>query len=68
MHSPETNQQPKAKFEPVEMKVGNGWYVLATLLRGGPIQLGGFKTEDEARKWIEAKSAVWLKDHEGSRS
>jgi len=50
------------------MKVGNGWYVLATLLRGRPIQLGGFKTEDEARKWIEAKSAVWLKDHESGRS
>jgi hypothetical protein len=60
--------QVKARFEAVEMKDGRGWYVLATLPRGTPIQLGGFKKEDEARKWIETKSAAWLKDHESGRN
>jgi hypothetical protein len=27
-------------------------------------QLGGFKTEDEARTWIAQKSSEWLKDYE----
>jgi hypothetical protein len=60
--------RPAATFEPVEMKVGNGWYVLATLPRGTPIQLGGFQTEAEAREWIKRKAPAWLKDQESGRN
>jgi hypothetical protein len=48
--------QPKVTFAPVEMKIGKGWYILATPPKGTPVQLGGFKTEDEAREWIKRKS------------
>jgi hypothetical protein len=53
---------PTTTFEPVEMKVGKGWYVLATPPRGSPIRLGGFNSEDEARDWIRRKASTWLKD------
>jgi hypothetical protein len=56
------------KFEPVEMNIGKGWYVLATLPRGTPIQLGGFRTEAEALEWIARKASAWLKDHESGRN
>ena len=32
-----------------------------------PAQLGGFKTEDEAREWIKRKSIAWLKEFEGGK-
>jgi hypothetical protein len=59
--------QPKVIFEPVEMKIGKGWYVLATPPKGTPTQLGGFKTEDEAREWIKRKSIPRLKEFEGGK-
>jgi hypothetical protein len=65
---PKMIDQLAPKFEPVEMKFGKGWYVLATLPRGTPIQLGSFRTEAEAREWIARKSAAWLKDHESGRN
>jgi hypothetical protein len=31
------------------------------------LQLGGFKTEDEARIWIVEKSFAWLKEYENGK-
>jgi hypothetical protein len=59
--------RPEVIFEPVEMKIGKGWYVLATPPKGTAAQLGGFKTEDEAREWIKRKSIAWLKEFEGGK-
>jgi hypothetical protein len=61
------HSQPKVIFAPVEMKIGKGWYVLAAPPKGTPAQLGGFKTEDEAREWIKRKSIAWLKEFEGGK-
>jgi hypothetical protein len=30
-----------------------------------PIQLGGFKTEEEAAEWVRRKSKGWLEEHRG---
>ena len=60
-----TTLGPKVDFQPVEMRVGSGWFVRVTLPRGEPPRLGGFKTEAEATEWIKRKSAAWLKDHYG---
>ena len=57
----------KVEFEPAEMKVGKGWYVRATAPKRIPLQLGGFKTEEEAREWIKRKSLEWLKEFEGGK-
>ena len=55
-----TTLSPKVDFQPIEMKVGSGWFVRVTLPRGEPPRLGGFKTEAEATEWIKRKSAVWV--------
>jgi hypothetical protein len=55
-----TTLGPKVDFQPVEMRVGSGWFVRVTLPRGEPPRLGGFKTEAEATEWIKRKSAVWV--------
>jgi hypothetical protein len=31
------------------------------------VQLGGFKTENEAQEWIKRKSIPWLKEFEGGK-
>jgi hypothetical protein len=58
---------PEAVFEPVELKDGTGWYVRLTLPGRTPPQITGFKTEAEARKWIETKSAEWLEGYAGGK-
>ncbi len=47
-------------FEAVELKDGNGWYVRLTRPTMLPQHIGDFKTEEEAREWIDAKSREWL--------
>jgi hypothetical protein len=59
--------KPKVEFEPVPMKIGSGWCVRVTLPYGASPQLGGFKTEEEAREWIRRKSAAWLREYESGR-
>jgi hypothetical protein len=61
------NIKPKLEFEPIELKVGSGWYVRVTLPRGRQPQLGNFNTEVEARKWIKRRSSAWLKKYQRSR-
>ena len=59
------DRAPKAIFEPVELKDGIGWYVRLTLPGRAPPHIGNFKTEAEAREWIEKHSAGWLKGYTG---
>jgi hypothetical protein len=58
-----TAVKSKVRFDAVETKDGQ-WHVRATLLDGSQPQIDGFNTESEARRWIKAQSAVWLKMYE----
>jgi hypothetical protein len=62
-----TRLKPKIEFRPTEMTLGRGWYVQVVYSDRPPLQLGGFKTEEEAKKWIATKSAAWLKEHAEGR-
>jgi len=55
----------KVEFLPTEMKSHRGWCVQVIAPGYPPIQLGGFKTEEEAKEWILRKSEQWLDEHEG---
>ncbi len=46
----------KTKFEPVQLKTEPDWYVRITLPHGEEIHIDEFKTEAEARVWIDDKS------------
>jgi hypothetical protein len=61
------NIRPKVEFEPVELKVGQGWCVRVTLLQGKQPQLGNFHTEVEAQEWVKRRSLAWLKKYERGR-
>lgn len=58
---------PKVEFEPLQMGNRVGWYVRVTLPNGKQPNLGGFKTEAEAREWIARELAHWLKEIEDGR-
>ena len=49
--------KPRTKFEPVQLKAEPEWYVRITLPHGEDIHIDEFKTEAEARAWIDDKSA-----------
>jgi hypothetical protein len=55
------------EFKPAPMSNGSGWFVQVTISHGPGPKLGGFKTEEDARKWIARESASWLKGYEGGR-
>jgi len=59
--------KPRTKFEPVQLKAEPEWYVRITLPHGEDIHIDEFKTEAEARAWIDDKSAAWLKKYPGGR-
>jgi hypothetical protein len=44
-----------------------GWYVHVAYPDRPPLQLGGFRTEEEAKKWVADKSAAWLREHAEGR-
>ena len=56
--------KPKIEFRPTELKDHSGWYVQAVFHNAPPLQLGGFKTEDEAKDWVKHNSAHWLNARE----
>jgi hypothetical protein len=58
---------PKIEFRRTEMRSGRGWYVQVVYSDRPPLQLGGFKTEEEAKEWVSGKSAAWLKEHAEDR-
>jgi hypothetical protein len=51
--------KPKTKFEPVQLKAEQGWYVRITLPHGEQIQMSGFETEARKRACLRARSAVF---------
>jgi hypothetical protein len=56
---------PKIEFVPTERRDQSGWYVQVVFHFAPPFQLGGFKTEQEAKDWIKQNSAQWLNSHGG---
>jgi hypothetical protein len=44
------------------MQSYDNWYVQVVIPGIPPIQLGGFKTQDEAKEWVRLKSQMWLDD------
>ena len=59
--------KPKTKFDPVQMKAEPGWYVRITLPHGEEIHINEFKTDAEARSWIDDKTVSWLKKYRRGR-
>jgi hypothetical protein len=57
--------KPHTKFEPIQLKADSTWSVRITLPHGVHNHISFFKTEAEARKWIDENSAVWLMDGGG---
>jgi hypothetical protein len=55
--------KPKIQFRPTELKSGSGWYVQVVFFDAPPYQLGGFRTEEEAKEWIVRESAAWLRTY-----
>jgi len=48
------------EMRPRQLKDGSGWYVLVLWGVLPSEQVGGFASEEEARKWIDQDSARWL--------
>jgi hypothetical protein len=48
------------KFEPIKLKAESAWSVRITLPHGTQSHISVFKTEAEARTWIDENSAIWL--------
>jgi hypothetical protein len=61
-----TTPKTKARFEAVETKDGQ-WLVRLTLPGGKQPEIDGFRTQAEARRWIRAQSATWLKMYESGK-
>jgi hypothetical protein len=59
--------KPHTKFEPIQIKAASGWYVLVTLPHGVRNYVNYFKTEAEAKTWIDEKSSAWLMTYRGGR-
>ena len=58
----------KTKFEPVQLKARAGLVCPNyALFHGEEIHIDEFKTEAEARVWIDDKSSAWLKKYRGGR-
>ena len=50
-----------------ELKVGAGWYVVATWPNGRTQHIGGFVNELDASEWIKNESAAWVAEHASGR-
>jgi hypothetical protein len=57
--------KPHTKFEPMKLKGDLAWRVRITLPNGVQNHISFFKTEAEARTWIDETSAGWLMDGRG---
>jgi hypothetical protein len=53
-------RQPKVIFNVEPWRIGEGYYVRATLPDGTKDRIEGFAKEDEAGRWIKDESLVWL--------
>ncbi len=53
---------PSIRINPQPIKVGDEWHVKAIWPSGHPEEITGFKTEAEAREWINGDGAkAWLR-------
>ena len=59
-------REPHTKFEPIQLKGDSRWCVRITLPHGVEQRISYFKTEAEARTWIDENSAVWLTAYSGA--
>ena len=57
--------KPRTKFEPIQLRADSAWGVRITLPNGVQNHISFFKTEAEAKTWIDENSAVWLMDGGG---
>ena len=57
----------KARFDPVRVKSGKGWFVRVTPQHGRETQIEGFTRKAEALAWVKHESAEWLKTYEGGK-
>jgi hypothetical protein len=57
--------KPHTQFEPIQLEADSAWRVRVTLPHGVQHYVSSFKTEDEARTWIDENSAVWLMRYAG---
>jgi hypothetical protein len=57
--------KPHTKFEPIQLRADSAWPVRITLPNGVQNHISFFKTEAEAKTWIDENSAVWLMDGGG---
>ena len=53
---------PTITFDPQPLQVGHEWHVVAIYPSGQQQHITGFKTEEEARRWITSGSEAWLKE------
>ena len=59
----EPHDKIKINPQPLKLRVGNEWHVRAIWPSGHPEEITGFKTEAEARDWINGEGAkAWLRE------
>jgi IS1 family transposase len=56
----ESQRKAEPSFEIERERIGQGYFVRATLTNGTPDTVYGFATEADAAKWIRNESVVWL--------
>jgi hypothetical protein len=61
------NEPAKPELKPFPVKDISGWYVLVTWPDGTEQQVYDFRTELEAKAWIEHDSVAWLQKHPKTR-
>jgi hypothetical protein len=57
--------KPHTQFEPVQLKADLAWRVRVTLPHGVQHYISIFKTEAEARTWIDESLTAWLMRYAG---
>jgi hypothetical protein len=59
---------PHGFFSLAEMKSSLFWYVQVVFHDAPPLQLGSFKTEEEANDWVTHKSDAWLEAYANGKN
>jgi hypothetical protein len=62
-YSPIVQKSDQVDFALKELRLGRGWYIVATHPSGQQENIDGFHCEAEAREWIEGSRALqsWLR-------
>jgi len=59
--------KPDPIFEARPLKSASGWFVRVSWRYGLVEHVSGFATDQDAQKWIEEKSEVWLRGRKGTQ-